>query len=127
LPQLKDDPLTRLIPSHDHRLDAPVQDRLKGIEAGIWTIPSSSTRAEITPPEELFARVSSFLTLKEFPTTLKPPNPDLHSRLECVNHAILTPRPLRRLALKCFRVAAAISNSTKNNIVAAFTGWRRPS
>jgi putative two-component system response regulator len=64
--QLKDDPLTRLIPVVMITGLTAREDRLKGIEAGADDFLSKPIN-----PEELFARVSSLLKLKEFTDELE--------------------------------------------------------
>src|SRR6266550_2089237 len=59
--QLKDDPLTRLIPIVMITGLSAREDRLQGIEAGADDFLSKPIN-----PEELFARASSLLKLKEF-------------------------------------------------------------
>src|SRR5882672_4794541 len=64
--ELKDDPLTRLIPIVMITGLSAREDRLKGIESGADDFLSKPIN-----PEELFARVSSLLKLKEFTDELE--------------------------------------------------------
>jgi len=64
--QLKDDPLTRLIPIVMITGLSAREDRLQGIEAGADDFLSKPIN-----PEELFARASSLLKLKEFTDELE--------------------------------------------------------
>src|SRR5258708_12804207 len=66
--ELKSDPLTRLIPVVMITGLTAREDRLKGIEAGADDFLSKPIN-----PEELFARVSSLLKLKEYTDELETP------------------------------------------------------